>query len=60
MPTDEVPLRMSRLWPGWMSRPTVREPCAVWSISGMAPMMGQGRSDSNGMTWRAGTHVYSA
>lgn len=40
MPTDEVPPRMSRLWPGWMSRPMVREPCAVCGSSGMAPMTG--------------------
>ena len=42
MPTDDVPPRTSRLCPGCASRPTVRLPCAVWSISGTAPSSSTG------------------
>ena len=60
IPTDDVPPRTSRLWPGRASRPTVREPWAVWSISGTAPRVAQSRVLVNGTTWLAETQVYSA
>jgi hypothetical protein len=60
IPTDEVPPRTRSDWPGWASSPTVREPLAVWTISGRAPRVGQSRSLLKGTTWLAGTQVYSA
>ena len=60
MPTDEVPPRISSVWPGFTSRPTVSEPYAVWSISGTAPRSAQSRSEANGITCAAGTEVYCA
>ncbi|WP_420803250.1 hypothetical protein [Streptomyces spiramyceticus] len=59
-PTDEVPPRTRRVWPGRRSRPVVSEPYAVCKVSGTAPMISHGRSDRNGMTWPRGTTVYSA
>jgi hypothetical protein len=60
IPTEEVPPRISRVWPGWASRPTVSEPWAVWTISGIAPSVAQSSSERNGITWVAGTLVNSA
>jgi hypothetical protein len=60
MPTDDVPPLIRIDPPGWASRPTVSEPYAVWSISGTAPSTSGPRSDENGITWVAGTQVYSA
>jgi hypothetical protein len=60
MPTDEVPPRTRSVWPRWASRPVVSDPYAVCSISGTAPSVAQSRSEVNGMTWPAGTLVYSA
>jgi hypothetical protein len=51
---------MSRVCPDWASSPTVSEPWAVCSISGTAPRVAGSRSLWNGMTWVAGTQVYSA
>ena len=60
MPTEDVPPRMRMDCPGRESRPTVSEPYAVCSISGKAPSVDHSRSLANGITWRAGTQVYSA
>src|SRR6266487_3227306 len=60
IPTEEAPPLIRMDCPGWASRPIVREPYDVWSISGSAPRVAQSRSLRNAMTWAAGTHVYSA
>jgi len=60
IPTEEVPPLIRMDCPGWASRPIVREPYDVWSISGSAPRVAQSRSLRNAMTWAAGTQVYSA
>jgi hypothetical protein len=57
MPTDDVPPRMRIDCPGCASRPTVSEPYAVWSISGIAPRVDHSRSLQNAITWLAGTQV---
>ena len=59
-PTVEVPPRISSVCPARSSRPVVREPYAVWNISGSAPTTSHGRPVSNGMTCAAGTLTYWA
>src|SRR5205085_3598809 len=54
IPTDEVPPRISSVWPACASRPTVSEPWAVWSISGIAPSVAQSSSEPNGITLGGG------
>jgi hypothetical protein len=49
------PPRISSVCPGCASRPTVSEPWAVWTISGIAPSVAQSSSERNGVTWVAGT-----
>ena len=41
IPTDEVPPRISTVSPGCASSPTVSEPYAVCSVSGIAPIVAQ-------------------
>jgi hypothetical protein len=60
IPTEDVPPRMRIDCPDCASRPTVSEPWAVCSISGMAPRIDHSRSLANRITWLAGTQVYSA
>ncbi|MFD5541786.1 hypothetical protein ACFWIJ_29170 [Streptomyces sp. NPDC127079] len=49
-PTVEVPPRMSSVCPALRSRPRVKDPWAVWNISGSAPTRSHGRPVSNGTT----------
>ena len=58
-PTD-VPPRIRRLCPGCASRPTVREPWDVCSISGTAPIVVQSSALWIAITCATGTQVYSA
>ena len=59
-PTDDVPPRISSVWPGCTSSPTVSAPYAVCSISGTAPSVVHGNALRNGIACATGTHVNSA
>jgi hypothetical protein len=60
IPTDDVPPRTNRDWPGCASRPTASDPYAVCSISGTAPSTDHGSDEENAITWLTGTRTYSA